>query len=344
MNRCTALIVALALFPPAVSQTLAQSAEGLKIFGYFQNTFAHQTSIESDPEQNSFSMQQQNLFFRRELTPDWRAFVNIEFLNSFSTSRRWGAANLEEMWVRYRSDEKFSLKLGLLIPIFNNLHEIKNRTPLLPYIIRPLVYETSFSEFIAIEEYLPARAYAQAYGYLPWRDAKLDYAVFLGNSPNINSDPDGGQTGADTTDTFLIGGRLGLRYDNVKLGFSTARDHVNSEPVTLVPGEAPFAFEEVTRTRFGADLSFDVGDFTFESEFISVSYDDDNPAIRLDKEFYYATIGYRPREELLVYASYWLAREDFTEFLDFLDPPRLPPATATSVSPMSASHTVSMSV
>ena len=42
-----------------------------------------------------------------------------------------GSTKLEEVWVKYRADRRFNLKMGMLIPIFNNLNEINNRTALL---------------------------------------------------------------------------------------------------------------------------------------------------------------------------------------------------------------------
>jgi hypothetical protein len=110
--------------------TFAQEREApVKIFGYFQNSFLHWTTFEERPRQNSFSLQQLNLLFQKDLNPDWTAFINFEFLNNFTSGRQWGSAKLEEAWVKYRSDMRFNLKLGLLIPAFNNFNEIKNRTP-----------------------------------------------------------------------------------------------------------------------------------------------------------------------------------------------------------------------
>lgn len=314
-------IVALLLMGP--SDTFAQPDESpIKTFGYFQNSFIHQTDFDDNPEQNSFSVQQLNLFFQKDLVPKWRAFVNFEFLNNFSASRQWGTANLEEAWVRYRANEKFSLKLGLLIPTFNNLNEIKNRTPLLPYIIRPIVYETSFSEFIAVEEFTPARAFVQAYGFLPLNAAKLDYALFVGNSPNINNQSDIGQTGIDSTNTFLIGGRIGARFGELKVGLSTTRENVNGFPsVEAAAGTAPVNFEKVPRTRIGGDLSYHLGQFSFEAEFITVTYDDDLPNVSIDKEFYYATLGYHVTDQLFVYGSYWVTKEESTRKFDNEDLP-----------------------
>jgi hypothetical protein len=122
------------LLPPAVPKSWGQADGDLQVFGFFQNAFIHQTEYTATPPfngesaRNSFSVQQHNLFFRKDLDRNWRAFVNHKGFNSFSSSRRWGSLNLEEAWVRYRAN--------------SNLNEINNRTPLLPYIIRPLVYDT----------------------------------------------------------------------------------------------------------------------------------------------------------------------------------------------------------
>ena len=328
MVRLRAIIFLLILFIRVCSTHAQLGESSIRIFGYFQNSLIHQTGFESefdqDPEQNSFGVQQLNLFFQKDLARNWRAFVNFEFLNNYSSSRQWGSANLEEAWVKYSSNEKFNLKLGLLLPTFNNLNEIKNRTPLLPYVIRPLVYETSFSEFIAVEEFTPARAFVQAYGFLPIDEVKLDYAFYLGNSPNINNRSAIGQTGVDSTNTFLVGGRIGVRFGELKFGFSATRENVNGSPgLELVSGEPPFSFKEVPRIRLGGDLSYHVGRFSFEAEFITVTYDDDMPEVNIDKEFYYGTVGYHVTEQLFVYGSYWVTTENITQEVDFVDPPTI---------------------
>jgi hypothetical protein len=290
----------------------------IKIFGYFQTSFRHTTPLQQDPEQNTFNMQQLNLFFQKDLSLQWTAFINFEFLNNFSSSRRWGSANLEEVWLKYRSGKEFNLKLGLQIPVFNNLNEIKNRTPLLPYIIRPLVYETSFSEFIPVEEFLPTRAYIQAYGfYLFTEEVKFDYALYLGNSPNISTPrPDSLeaiQTGIDTTDTFLVGGRIGARFRELKVGLSASLDHVNFfQGIETLVGGSSSRFNEMRRLRVGGDFSVNLGPVAFESEFIAVTYDDDIEEVKLNKSFYYATLGYHLSERLFAYGSYWFARQDFS--------------------------------
>jgi hypothetical protein len=178
----------------------------IRLFGYFQTQFAHQ-DIENDVSANSFNLQQMNIFAQKDLGKNWTSLINLEFLNTFSSERLWGAFNLEEVWVRYRAGKGFSLKIGLQIPVFNNLNEINNKTPLVPYIIRPLAYETSFSEFIDIEDFIPRRTFLQAYGYFPIENFKIDYAIYAGNSPNIGTRGDnlvGIQSGVDTTNSFLL--------------------------------------------------------------------------------------------------------------------------------------------
>ncbi len=292
----------------AIASAGAQSQENpLRIFGYFQNSFQQWTAFEFRPKQNSFSLQQLNLFFQKDLGADWTAFVNFEFLNNFSSSRQWGSFNLEEVWVKYRADMRFNLKLGLLIPIFNNLHEIKNRTPLLPYIIRPLAYETSFSEFIPIEFLTPVQAFAQVYGFFPAGEAKVEYAVYVGNSPNINHDPNIDQTGIDTTATFLFGGRLGFRYDELKLGLSATYDKDNFLESEAAELEIPRTeLNERPKIRIGGDLSYNFANFSFESEFIKVNFEEGIQELEIELDFYYATVGYHVTEQLLIYGSYWL--------------------------------------
>jgi hypothetical protein len=295
------------------SNTFAQGGESpLKIFGYFQTSFQHWTTSEDRPEGNSFSLQQLNLFFQKDLARNWSAFVNFEFLNNFSSSRQWGAANLEEAWVKYRLNEKFNLKLGLQIPIFNNLNAVKNRTPVLPYIIRPLVYETSFSEFIAIEEFVPARAFGQVYGFFPSGEAKFEYAFYIGNSANINNHRERGQTGIDTTATLLAGGRLGIRYRELKLGLSATYEKRNEFiGFAEILGRQPSELQELPAIRLGGDLSYNLANFSLESEFITVNVDEGIPELKLDLDFYYATLGYYFTDKLFAYGSYWVTKAYF---------------------------------
>ena len=301
------------------SGLLAQAEDDLRVFGYFQTGFQHVSSDVSKDE-NTFNLQQLNLFFQKNISTHWSAFVNFEILNNYSSSRHWGALNLEEAWVKYRYNKSFTLKLGLSVPTFNYLNEIKNRTPLLPYIIRPLIYETSFGEFLALEEFVPARAFAQVYGFWPIRGIKLDYALYLGNSPNINNNSEKGQTGVDTTATFLVGGRVGIRLVDGQAGVSATYDRTNmfqdalghQDLSILLEGRSPRDFEERPRFRLGVDLSYLWNKFYLESEYVSVVYDDGWDQLEADRRFYYFTLGYHFSDKLFLYGGYWETQEEYT--------------------------------
>jgi len=308
----------------SASDLLAAGDDELRIFGYSQNMFRQ---VDDNVfANNSFLLQQLNIFLQKPLGPRWTSFINLEMVNSYSSFRRWGAFNLEEAWVRYRLRREFNLKLGLQIPIFNNFNEIKNRTPLLPYIIRPLVYESSFNEIILLDEFTPSRAFVQVYGVVPKGEFKIDYAVYLGNSPNINdnaggdafADGDSNQTGIDTTTTLLVGGRLGLRHHDIKFGVSATHDFTNLfQTGADVLGQTPAELEEVRRIRLGTDLSAHVGDYHLESEYIRVRYDDDIPDFLVRLEFYYATLGYQWTEQLHTFVSYWIEEEKLSPLGEF---------------------------
>jgi len=146
--------------------------------------------------------------------------------------------------------------MGLHTPPFNNLNEIKNRTPLLSYIVRPLVYETSFQENLLFKEYIPQDAYIQAYGFIPSGPTKLDWAVYVGNSPNMSSDSDPtlSNTGLDTSRTLLIGGRVGIRHNELKAGFSATRDY--TDQLYFLKSSyihSDTGMTHIGRTRLGAD-------------------------------------------------------------------------------------------
>jgi hypothetical protein len=303
-----------------LSSVLAQSSDKpLKIFGYFQNEFEYQkgTADIEDFDQNTFVLQQLNLFFQKDFSEEWTAFVNFEILNSFSSQRRWGGLNLEEAWIKYRSSRQFNLKLGLQIPIFNNFNEIKNRTPLIPYIIRPLVYETAFRENIQVDEYAPQSAYAQAYGFIPSHEWKFDYAFYAGNTANISREIDADRSGTDTTSSVLVGGRIGLRYKELKVGISGTRDIINYFSGfydTLFTNVSQNKFKEVPRFRFGVDFSYNYENFSFEGEYIQVNYNFEVSNFKFDRYFYYATLGYYISDPLFAFVSYWVTEEYYPPY------------------------------
>ena len=300
------VIASACLFLLAALPARAQFSDDLTLFGFFQGQYRYSTEegLSSPEKVSSFSLQQLNAFLMKDFNASFGAFVNAEITNSFSTDRGWGSLSLEEAWLRYNHSSKFSVKGGLLVPTFNNLNEIKNRTPLLPYIFRPLVYESSFAALLNAEGFTPTHAFLQVNGALPVGDVRVDYAAFLGNNSTDYAAPRPDGTvvaGTDLSTQKLVGGRLGLRWKGVKAGVSSSHDQRRVEhdvlgmlnnspaaiaqfgamlgqPITAITPEmmamagmpAEVRLDEVGRTRVGADVSFYRGGLFGEAEAIFV--------------------------------------------------------------------------
>jgi hypothetical protein len=301
----------------------AQISDGpLQIFGYYQNAAQYYARV-GESDSNTFLLQQLNFIAQKDLGPKFRSFVNFEFLNTFESSLRWGSASLKEAWVRYDGSPGLRLKIGLQLPVFNHLNEIKSRTPLLPYIVRPVAYETSLKEIIDVEEYTPERAFLQAYGTTPGSRLSFDYAAYLGNTRNINNDQDRGQTGIDTTAIIMVGGRLGLHMNNmdsdlseVRFGISATHDRINlyEEIIDLIPPNDPTEkfnsiLKKMPRWRLGADLGLYWNQFYLQSEAIIVRYLETSEDALLERSFFYSTLGYTLSERSEMYLSYWQVQE-----------------------------------
>lgn len=313
MKRLYSLLLSAAMFFSVFTPSKAQ--DDLDIFGYFQvmgSDVRRTRAGATTGHTNSFSVQQLNIFMNKNLSSDFSALVNMEIINSFSSERNWGAFNLEEAWLKYTPNDAFTVKAGLLLPRFNALNEIKNKTPLLPYILRPIVYEASLSGALNLEAFVPHRAFLQVYGKLPLGDAKFDYAVFAGNADRLHlNGGTSGQRGVDTTTYKLIGGRVGVSMADLKVGVSSTYDRANLKAVGL--GEVP-------RIRIGADLSYSIAGFTLDGELILVDEQlSDSQQQRLDsisaiptstvgsetkKTFYYATLAYNISSDLYAYVQY----------------------------------------
>lgn len=306
------VLVALGVSPATAP---AQPDEGPQIFGYFQIQYASDRNIESQEQRTSFSVQQLNIFFRQKIGTRWTSFVNFESVNSYNSEHGWGSFSLEEAWVKYHGRRWLNVKMGLLIPRFNRLNEIKNRMPVLPYIIRPLAYESSLAEVVAVEEYVPRRAYVQVDGTHRIREVKAEFAFYTGNSVHVpGGDSPDTVTGTDTTGHFMAGGRIGLRHKDTSVGFSFTGEKIDL--IDFFPAMAdsfdvePSELDDITRTRIGVDLYTRFRRVSLEAEHTRVEYHEDVDALSIDKEFSYATLGYDITDKWFAYVSYWKTVED----------------------------------
>ena len=297
----TILLILLALS----TKNNAQSSD-LQIFGYFQGYYNYFSDFSinlpinpmlnsgkpikqfSSTAKSSFLSQQLNLFFKKDFSGEFgefTTFVNLELTSNYSSDNFWGAFNLEEAWLKYNYSDALNVKFGTMIPTFNNLNEIKNRTPLLPYMFRPLVYEIYVADIIALEDFIPEQAFMQIYGKLDLSEnLEFDYSAFIGNAEKsyVAQKISGAVLpGLDTSKFKTVGGRIGLKYNRIKMGISGTFDRDNqnkifNQSILNKPNYsgtylAPLS-GDLPRIRLGADLSFSVADFIFEGEIIAVKY------------------------------------------------------------------------
>ena len=182
--------------------------------------------------------------------------------------------------------------------------------PLIPYISRPLLYEPTLRDIFPVEDFIPERALIQGYGKVPVGKGYFSYAAYLGKAETSywasNSDEvDGGLNSSDTTNFFLVGGRVGLEVDHLNAGVSATFDKDNQQP-TLG--------EDVNRIRIGADAQVNFSKIFGEGEIIIVK-ESPEANVDLNKMFYYATLGVNLSESAFVYGNYSELKDNYIDFL-----------------------------
>ncbi len=310
------------------------SDNDLSVFGFFQGNM---WKYDSDPSPvtpstvtlrtASFGIGQANVFLSKSTDYGLSGFVNLEFVNNYSSDKGWGSFNLQEAFIRYEQSEKLVLKGGLFVPTFNNLYEVYNRTPLLPYLFRPMLYETQQGQVTRIFDILPSRAFAQVSGFQAFDEWKIDYAAHFGNasgfieSPGNVLQPDYVGYGQNATEFMSFGGRVGLRYKTLKLGASAVVDKHNKREFAIDLESTQLAhFGDLNRIRLGADLSLSLAGFTLTAEYFQAktalsSNQLDSLALwaaipnsqvgtNFDATSYFATLLYDIDDEWFVYTMY----------------------------------------
>ncbi len=321
----------LCLVPLFTSAGLSQQDEGVHIFGTIQPIFFvqdwHLTGVgipqsARDFSRNTFALQQMDLFLSKQIDNEFDVFVDMEFQLNYSTQNRWGDFSIQEAWLNYGFSNQLNVKAGLLYPAFNNLNEIKNRLGILPYIFRPIIYERLLEFVFSPEQFIPERAFLQAYGTIPTHNFLVDYAVYMGNAersyisrkdfrgnPYNDLTPQSEfLTGVDPTGwkLKLYGGRIGIRSrdeQTFKAGISVTHDY-HSLRDSIIPSPLQ---GDARRLRFGLDASGACAGFEAQVEYIHAFYDFDpfeRAGIHLENSFFSGTVGYNILESLYGYVSY----------------------------------------
>ena len=343
MKRVLMAVAAFVIFGSSV-----YSQEGLSIYGFFQasafhveNDYTFKTSklnpLMGDSKKSeaytSYQLQQANLLMRNEFNDNFSAFLNLEFTNNYNSLNGWGSFGIKEAFMRYQLNDQFTAKVGMFIPKFNNLYEIYEKTPLLPYAFRPFVYETVLESVIDQNDFLPNKAFAQIEGFLPVDEVKLDYAAYFGNieSKYITSSEKKDEITTSMpvygmnqkNDLAAFGARIGARYNSLKVGVSFAKDMKNMNNFSVKYATAPAVvvnFGDVPRTKIGVDFNVSQFGFTLAGEMIMTSLDlDDTQETTLkatskgskgiigeetNKLFYFTSLKYNISDEFFVYGMY----------------------------------------
>lgn len=351
-------VVCLLLFVPLALPLSAQSDNDLYIFGFSQTIFSHKNIrdhvfpnednripfvLDIERNTNSFALHQVNLFFNKPIDSRTTFFLNIEATGSYSTESQSGTFEIPEGWISHSISDELNIKVGLMLPTFNNLNEINNRLPLFPYLVRPVIYERLFDNLFVKEDYVPQQAYLQISGFTPvLKNYQLHYALQVGNSESsYHSKLDTGRgldtdessalyRGENLTEFLAVSGRVGISnmLETVKFGISGSYDHDNkreprNESIARLPvGVLLPAFGDIPRYRIGMDFSFSTDKWAFESEAIRVMHNHrqihETPQFRsvnLNKFFAYANLTYSYSDRLFTYVGWDHIHDHSYEFL-----------------------------
>lgn len=290
MNLLKKMLVTAAISALPISSVNADNVAGIDVYGYFQTQLWHYKyttksvfsmgpfgnfTMKDTSRSTSSEVSELDLFLNKQISQKISALIDLQFLNNFSTAKSWGDLNVDEAWVKFNLDRAFVIKTGFIVPTFNNFNEIKSKFPLIPYVFRPIIYESN-NTVAGPDIYLPQHAAIQINGTFNLPVLKIDYALFGGNSDFIIKKADFAMnpSGTDSTNFKLGGGRLGMRVSNVKLGVSSSYDYYGNGDVNSYLAYASDTslkpLGRMPRTRVGADLSFSVLGFNFEAEAVRV--------------------------------------------------------------------------
>ncbi len=337
ISKTCFLIIILSLFPCILF------SDGMQVMGSLQSIYMQRENslhitnnywneeINETSSNSTFAVQQLDLILSNEFDYNIKTFVDLTFNWNYDSNKGWGEFNIQEAWAQYSYSDALNIQFGQLIPRFNYNNELRNKLPLLPYIIRPVYYEKILNNIFNVEDLIPETAYFQVYGMLPLMSKiRLDYSFFAGNSEDsyiINS-KDNNQyhlsenvNGIDTTGLKqkLIGGRIGVHTssESIRFGVSVTHDYDNRRDTLLRMWPSPIG--DLDRWRIGWDMNFTFSGFELDGEFIFVDYKvgdsnfEDNmmtfaPNIVNKKEYYilsYLTsVLYNINSKLFVYGRY----------------------------------------
>lgn len=327
-------------------------AQNLRIFGYSQSLMNSSNTINLDGDASiggaeytttSFYLQQTNVFLANRFNRNSSAFINIEFVNNQDVAQGFGNLSLQEAWFDYNLTSDFSLKFGKLLPKFGALNDQRNRTPILPFATRPIIYENLYGEIFNQEEFVPLFAFFQAEKKFDFTNKlSLESTLFISGAEQnllITEDQridESSITGSNSTDNLTVGGKLNFVFSDYnvgifKLGLSAAYDgalvngNVAPEQVRAFnPAVLSPELGTTGRMRYVVDLNIQLDRFELLGEYAisKFNYSDDQKnafnamnqfttganlpayANMNDSEFYWANATYNFKNNFYLLGRY----------------------------------------
>ncbi|HRI48291.1 MAG TPA: hypothetical protein PK559_14380, partial [Ignavibacteriaceae bacterium] len=332
MNKIKVLFL-LAVFTALPELGFAQ--DGLQVFGFtqayytsFSNTWTPAPPAgEEDYKYNHMGIGQLNLLFNNNFGDDFSAFINFELTNNYSSSKGFGSFNLQEAYFKWDGPDYLKVKFGSVIPQFNGLYQVYNKTPLMPFLVRPKLYEVNMENLVDIFDILPQKALLHINGTFPLEKASIEYSAFLTNpvnkfisSPNNDLIPGYVSYGQSAVNYVGLGGRLGFNYGGFNVGVSVSADKDNKRRFISDVNGNEVDLGDLLRTRLGFDFDFNFAGFNLKGEYLKVSskvtsdiqdslnaWNNADPYYignSFDKEFYYVLLQYNITEKLFAYTMY----------------------------------------
>lgn len=275
----------------------------LNLYGYFQafgQTFNYENS-NFDPmyvDANQFSLQQLNIFAANHFGNGFSAVVNLEFTSNYDSHDKIGHASVSEAYGLWQGfDGLLKVQAGYFIPKFGYLSTIANKSPLLPYIYRPVIFETDFTGFVG-KPFYPEKGNLQVFGdYYLNDNLALNYSVYLTGAEREFWNKIDEQH--QRTVLYQVGGRVGFDWTpneniGIEAGFSGSLD----KDSIVIDGYTG-------RTRIAADIGIRIWKFDLRAEYynsmIDISDDVKNTLTSvddLDKVSYYASLTFNATDKL----------------------------------------------
>jgi len=312
--------------------------EALELSGFYQAQYFYiskDKAYPSEPTRYNANLQQLNLLLARSFSDNVFAFVNLELINNFNFQRTWGNFSIQEAFIRMNFYDLLNLKAGIFYPRFAAFNEIKNRFPLIPYIYRPVIYESSMQQIFDFADFVPETGALQIYGSYFVEKFSFEYALFAGNAEKtfFNSAAIPLFTklqGVDTSDFKVFGGRIGAKAKLGNLGiyeggfsYAVDKDKETNKLLGFAPSPVRRYFGVLSRNRYAFDFSANLFNFYLAAEHITVKYKPDQKqkntlqqakqliessgkkgSVGFDKRFYYVTLGYTIFDKIMLYGSY----------------------------------------